>query len=221
MARVSNHPSAEVNEAAKPPSTPASRRIGLGGVLLGLVVIVVLAFLALLGYGLLRRQGGSFAGFGINAVAQEGRILPGPAPDFQLSLFTGDRFRLSEQRGKVVLVNFWASWCPPCRAEAPVLERAWRRYRDRGVVLVGLDVWDAREDALRFLREFDVSYPNGPADSSTPVEYGVTGIPETFFIRPDGTMARHWIGPLTDEQVVAFIEELLDQSSSGASRSSR
>ncbi len=208
----SNRPSSES------PSAPAGGRLGLGAVLLGLVVLAVLALLALLGYGLLRRQGGSFAGFGVNAVARAGRILPGPAPDFQLSLFTGGTFRLSEQRGKAVVLNFWASWCPPCRAEAPVLERAWRRYRDRGVVLVGLNVWDSREGALRFLREFDVSYPNGPANSSTPVEYGVTGIPETFFIRPDGTMARHWLGPLTDEQVGAFIEELLDQSSSGASK---
>jgi cytochrome c biogenesis protein CcmG/thiol:disulfide interchange protein DsbE len=172
-------------------------------------VTVVVAVLALLVWGIARKQG-SFAGFAVNSVGQAGRLQPGPAPSFDLRLFSGGSFRLSEQRGKLVLVNFWASWCPPCRQEAPVLERAWRRYRDRGVVLIGVDIWDADQDARGFLRELGISYPNGPdRDGRIVVDYGLTGIPETFFIRPDGTMARRWIGPLTDEQLAALIDELL------------
>lgn len=166
--------------------------------------------MAFFAYGLLRQQGGSFAGFAVNATGQLGRVRQGPAPDFEIPLFSGGTFRLSEHRGQVVVVNFWASWCPPCRDEAPVLERAWQRYRDQGVVLVGLDIWDSEEDARAFLAEFGITYPNGPdSNGDTAIEYGLTGIPETFFIRPDGTIARHWIGPLTDEQISAFIEETL------------
>lgn len=197
-----------------PETSPATRVPSVrSGAFVAAVLLLIAALLALLGYGMLRRQGGSFAGFAVNAVGQQGRVRPGPAPDFAVDLFSGGTFRLAEQRGRLVLVNFWASWCPPCREEAPALERAWRRYRDRGVVLVGLDLWDQEQDARAFLRQFGVTYPNGPdARGVTAIDYGVTGIPETFFIRPDGTMARHWIGPLTDEQLSGFIKELLDES---------
>ncbi len=170
-------------------------------------MLAVLGLLALLGYSLVRKEGG-FAGIGVNATGQEGRVRPGPAPDFTLQLFDGGAFRLSEHRGKVVVVNYWASWCPPCRDEARALERVWQRYRDGGVVLVGVNIWDSERDAGAFLRQYRVSYPNGPdPQGHAAIEYGVTGIPETFFIRPDGTIARHWLGPLTDAQLAAFIEE--------------
>ena len=175
-----------------------------------IVSLALVALLALLAYGLLRRQGGGFAGFAVNAVGQEGRLRPGPAPDFEVQLFGGGSVRLSEQRGKAVVVNYWASWCPPCREEAAMLERAWRRYRSRGVMFIGLDVWDTEQDANDFLQEFGVTYPNGrDRYGEAAIDYGVTGIPETYFIRPDGSMARHWIGPLTDQQINSFIEELL------------
>jgi cytochrome c biogenesis protein CcmG/thiol:disulfide interchange protein DsbE len=180
---------------------------------LALTALTLVGLLGLLGYAMLPRQGRGFAKYGINVVGQQGRVQPGLAPDFTIALFSGGRFHLAEQRGRVVVINFWASWCPPCREEAPVLERAWRRYRDRGVSFIGIALWDREEDARVFLREFDVSYPNGlNIGGTTAIDYGVTGIPETFVIRPDGTMARHWIGPLTEAQVSAFIEELLDRS---------
>lgn len=171
--------------------------------------VAILLLLGVLAYGMARKDGG-FAGFGVNAVGQIGRVQPGPAPDFTLPLYgAGGTFQLSQQRGQPVVVNFWASWCPPCRDEAPVLERAWARYQARGVQFIGVDVWDTPQDARSFLGRYGVQYPNGPADANAPVDYGVTGIPETFFIRPDGTVALHWIGPLTDQQVATFIDQLL------------
>lgn len=170
------------------------------------VAATVLGLLGLLGWGLLRQ--GQIPGVAVNTTGQIGRVRSGPAADFAISTFDGGTFRLSEQRGKVVVVNFWASWCPPCREEAPVLERGWRLYRDRDVVFVGLDIWDTERDARAFLRRFGVTYPNGPDPrGAVAIDYGVTGIPETFFVRPDGTVARHWIGPLTDAQLAAFVEE--------------
>ena len=175
----------------------------------GAVLAAVVGFLVLTGLVLARQQGGA-PGIGVHADSQIGLIRPGPAPDFQIQLYSGGAFQLSAQRGKPVLVNYWASWCPPCRQEAPVLERAWQQYRGRGLVLVGLDIWDTEQDARRFMSEFNVSYANGPdPKGAAAIDYGVTGIPETFFIRTDGTIARHWIGPLTDQQVSAFVAELL------------
>lgn len=177
---------------------------------LALVALALAALLLLMVYGLLRRQGGTFAGLAVNAVGRAAEIRVRPAPDFSLPLFDGGTFRLSEQRGQAVVLNYWASWCPPCREEARTLEAAWLAYRDKAVLLVGVDVWDTEADARAFLREFGVTYPNGPDRSGEIlIDYGVTGIPETFFIDREGRLVRRWIGPLTERQIAAFIEELL------------
>lgn len=186
------------------------RRSALGIALLALGVLLLLALLALLGLGMLRRQGGSFAGFSINTVGRAAELKPRPASDFSLALFEGGTFRLSEQRGKLVVLNFWSSWCPPCREEARTLEAASRDYRDRGVLFVGVDIWDQEADARAFLRQYGVTYPNGPDQSGAiTVEYGVTGIPETYFITPEGILVRRWIGPLTGAQLAGLLDELL------------
>lgn len=137
-------------------------------------------------------------------------LVGGLAPDFTLSLFEGGRLRLSDLRGKVVVVNFWASWCTACREESPVLEWTWRTYRAHGFVLVGVNIWDRRADALRMMVEFGKTYPNGP-DSAGRIlqEYGVTGVPETFFIDRHGRIARKRLGPVTRELMVRVVEPLL------------
>ena len=165
--------------------------------------LVVLAGTALLAWGVLGGRGATAA----EPVAlRQGRL----ASDFTLELFSGGTFRLSEQRGKVVLVNFWASWCLPCREEAPVLARAWRAYKDRGVVFVGVDIWDTRDDALAFMREFDITYPNViDPTGEVAIEYGITGVPETWVLNREGRLVRRWVGAMTDRQIEAFLEEAL------------
>lgn len=137
-------------------------------------------------------------------------LVGGTAPDFALQLFDGRTLRLSDLRGRVVVVNFWASWCTACKQESPVLQWAWQTYGPRGVVLVGINVWDRRDDALAMIREFGKTYPNGP-DSSGKIlqDYGVTGIPETFIIDRGGGIARKHLGAVTRELLATQLEALL------------
>jgi cytochrome c biogenesis protein CcmG/thiol:disulfide interchange protein DsbE len=134
-----------------------------------------------------------------------------PAAAFALTAFDGSPLTLDAQRGKVVVVNFWASWCiPACYDEAPVLERAWRTYRDRGVVIVGVDMQDTREAALAFIRRFDLTFPNAPDEGGkVAVEYGVYGVPETFFVDRGGTIRAKHVGAVTDEVIRDKLEPLL------------
>ena len=133
-----------------------------------------------------------------------------PAPELELELLNGGSLMLSEHLGQVVVINFWASWCPPCRVEAPGLERAWRSYADKGVLFLGVGIQDTEEDGRAYLREFDVTYPNGiDRDGKITVDYGVIGLPVTFMIGKGGIVERRWVGAVEERQVVTWIEELL------------
>lgn len=143
------------------------------------------------------------------------REIPSPlvgrlAPALSLAVFDGGRFTLAEHTGKVALVNFWASWCVPCREEAPLLEAAWRAYRDRGLVFVGVNVQDSEPAARAFIREFAVTYPNGQDPGGRiAIDYGVYGIPETFLITPGGRIAYKHIGLIDPSTLDARIQEVL------------
>ncbi|MBZ0298414.1 MAG: TlpA family protein disulfide reductase [Anaerolineae bacterium] len=134
----------------------------------------------------------------------------GPAPDFELTTFDGGKVRLSDLRGRVVVVNFWASWCGPCRDEAPVLQNLWEQYREQGVMLIGVDYADVESDALAFIQEFGITYPNGP-DLGTRIseDYHIQGVPETFVIDQEGNVAQFVIAPIQSGQLEPTIDRLL------------
>jgi len=131
-------------------------------------------------------------------------------PDFQLAALDGSAMRLADHRGEVVVVNFFASWCAPCRQEAAELEQAWRAHQDGGVQFLGIAYQDAASKAQAFLDEFDVTYPSAqdPGDR-TARAYGVTGVPETFVIDQQGQLVRHFIGPITQAQLQAELTPLI------------
>lgn len=112
------------------------------------------------------------------------------APNFRLDRLNGPgKISLRAYRGRPVVVNFWGSWCDPCKQEAPVLEETWRRYRSRGLVVLGVDFHDLKGAAKRFARDNNMSYPlayDGPGNTIS--KYGVEAAPETFFVAPDGTL---------------------------------
>jgi cytochrome c biogenesis protein CcmG/thiol:disulfide interchange protein DsbE len=136
-----------------------------------------------------------------------------------MTTFDGQQVSLSGLRGRVVVVNFWASWCNPCREEAALLERTWRAYKDHGVMFIGVDYVDTEPKALAYLKEFDVTYPNGPdMGGKISQSYRIQGVPETFFIGKDGKIAPIQIGsasapkyasPISEALLVGTIEKLL------------
>ncbi len=150
-------------------------------------------------------------GFRTDPRAIPSPLVGKPAAAFTLQLFDGRRLSLAELRGKVVVVNFWASWCyPACYEEAPVLEKGWRTYRERGAVVVGVDIQDTEEPARKFLEQFSISFPNGPDPTGKiSVDYGVYGVPETFFIDKTGTIRYKHVGTVTEESFRSQLERLL------------
>ena len=118
----------------------------------------------------------------------EGKLVHAPA--FTLDRLDRDgQLAVADLRGKAVVVNFWASWCIPCRDEAPVLQKTYERYRDQGLVVLGVDVNDFRQDARRFMKRYGITYPVAyDGKGSTVGKWGVRGFPETFFVDRTGTL---------------------------------
>lgn len=159
----------------------------------------VLALLALLAFGLLRNQ--------------EGPVAVGEkAPEFVLTTFDGEQIDSQDLEGKVIVLNFWASWCKPCEEEAAELETAWRMYEPRGdVIFLGVDYVDTKPEAMAYLEKFDVTYPNGP-DLRTKISqsYRIRGVPETYIIDKDGKLAAFKISPFVSlAEITGMVDSLL------------
>ena len=122
------------------------------------------------------------------------------APAFTLERLDGNGdLSIESLRGKAVVLNFWASWCGPCKDETPLLQKSWQRWEGKGVVFVGVNVKDFRGDARSFVRRFGVTYPNVyDGKGSTVGRYGVTGFPETYFIDARGRVVYRIAGPVED-----------------------
>ncbi len=161
--------------------------------------VAVLALVGLLGFGLLSKG---------NSRIEIGE----PVPDKRLPLLGKKGYgEIADYRGRWVLVNLWASWCPPCRQEAPVLERFARRYRPDGVTVLGINVQDNSDDALAFLRKYPTTYPQlRSVGNERSAAFGTTGLPENFLVDPRGRLALPWTGPVDDrileEEMMPIIE---------------
>ena len=131
----------------------------------------------------------------------QGQRAAGEAPALRFTTFDGEVVDLRDLRGKGVVINFWASWCAPCREEADLLEQTWRREKENGIVFLGLDYLDQEPAALAYLQEFDISYPNGPdLRSQAARRYRIQGVPETFFVSPEGRIVETVVGPIANQQ---------------------
>jgi cytochrome c biogenesis protein CcmG, thiol:disulfide interchange protein DsbE len=164
-----------------------------------LAFLAVLAVVGLLAFGLLSKGSAKIA-------------VGDPVPDRELPVLPGPgQGSIGEHRGEWVLVNLWASWCGPCREEAPVLERFYRAERDRNMTVVGINVQDNRDDALAFLRSHPTGYPQlRSVGDERSAAFGSIGVPENFLVDPRGRVALIWRAPIDDqildERVVPRIE---------------
>ena len=143
-----------------------------------------------------------------------GRPTSGPAPDFALTLFDGAPMRLSDYRDQVVLINFWASWCPPCRDEAPDLQALYEDFRSLGFTVLGVNMLESsRRKALEFIDEFGIGYPNGEDIGEKVTNlYRVEAPPESFLIDRRGQVRRLFIGNIRYDDVSDDIEALLAET---------
>lgn len=180
-------------------TSPAAKRSPVFYVIIGVVIVFVI-ILAL-------------------ALFRSNRTQPtsGPAPDFTLSLFSGfegnagaNPIRLSDLKGKVVVLNFWASWCIPCAQEAADLQATYQKYQDKDVVFLGVDWTDIEGDARNYLQRFGITYANGP-DLGTKIGplYRITGVPETYVIDRNGDVQFTKISPVTVAELSGVIDRLL------------
>lgn len=169
------------------------------------VWLFIIALLLLVGITLSKRQ--------------EGTVQPGERiPDFTLPLFSGYEYenrsevKLSDLQGKVVALNFWASWCKPCEQEAAELEETWKFYEAGGkVVFIGVDYVDTESEARVFLKKFGITYPNGP-DMGTKISqmFRIQGVPETFFLDQNGILYYIKIGPfISADEIKSVINQKL------------
>lgn len=212
--------------------SPGTRSTSAGParwLLRGIGLLAAAGFLALLGYGLLAQapsrtiddalltsRPAEAPGFDLQVLE---RGAPGPLAGRWDAAARDGRVTLSELRGTPVVLNFWASWCVPCRQEAPTLERGWHRGRERGVLYIGLNMQDVRDDARDFIRDFALGFPHVRDPSKdTARDWGVIGIPETFFIGREGRVVGHVIGTVSAQQLDDGVAAALAGRPRGAQR---
>ncbi|NWF63639.1 MAG: redoxin domain-containing protein [Chloroflexi bacterium] len=157
----------------------------------------------------------ALVGFGLNNASNPMAEIGKPVPDFDLAFFEGYEYngeaqmKLSDLRGKIVVINIWASWCKPCEQEAPELEEAWQYYKDGAdVVFLGVDYVDTPEGAFGYLKKFDISFPNAPDLQSniSSILNRQMGVPETYLIDREGVLRKIKIGPFASvDEIRAFI----------------
>jgi cytochrome c biogenesis protein CcmG, thiol:disulfide interchange protein DsbE len=169
------------------------------------VICVLLGLLALLAYGLASNEPDR----GVEQALSRGETEA--APELELPKLGGSgEASLADYRGQVVVLNFWASWCKPCKAESPLLERWHQRISRRNGTVLGVDMLDITEDAQDFIDEYDLSYPMLRDKDGHGIEtFGVVQFPETFVIDPDGRITAVRRGPVDDQFMRSEVEPLL------------
>ena len=159
----------------------------------------LLAFLIMLSLGLLYNQQGSVG-------------VGDTIPNFTLNTFDGQQISLADQKGKVVVINFWASWCKPCEQEAADLETSWQHYKPlSNIIFLGIDYVDTEPEALAYLRKYNITYPNGP-DLGTRISqlFRIRGVPETYIVDRQGVLQFVQIGPFQSlSQIRTLIDSML------------
>lgn len=171
-----------------------------------IAMMVVVGIIAMIGYALVQSQNDPES------------LIGKDAPDFAVTVYDtpqiamrGERLTKDMLAGRVIVLNFWADYCIPCQEEAPMFERIWNDYKDRGVVFLGINTENPLTPALKFLDDYGITYPNGPDEAEKMWKaYGVTGIPETFVIDINGVVRAHFYSPEGEREFRALIDRALE-----------
>ena len=169
--------------------------------LLVAVVVGAVALLGLLYWGMVRGPS-----------TQVGKTVPlkGPAQDFSVTTLDGKTLKLSDLRGKVVVLNVWASWCIPCQDEAGELNRSYELYKGRDVAFIGIAFNDDTDPMRQFVDKYNVTYPVAlDPEGRISIGLGITGVPETYLIDPQGNLTQKFVGPITAKQLNGLLAPLL------------
>ena len=167
---------------------------------IALAFFLLIGFLVMIGLGLRRAQAGPI-------------VIGQKVPDFQLTSFDGSVYHTTDMQGKVIVLNFWASWCKPCEQEAAEMESAYQYYKDSGnVIFLGVDWVDTEPEARAYLEKFGISYINGP-DLQTKISqiFRITGVPETYILDQQGRLAYFKSGPFVNQaEIQAAIDPIIE-----------
>jgi cytochrome c biogenesis protein CcmG/thiol:disulfide interchange protein DsbE len=143
--------------------------------------------------------------------------IDGPLPAVRGPELPGGRFTPAEYEGRVTVVNFWATWCSPCRREQPVLQQLWEDYRDRGVILIGVNQRDDAAAATAWLEKYDVSYPSVlDSDGASAAAFGFAGLPATYVADGSGELRYAFFGEITAGELTRIVDEVLADGSTTA-----
>ena len=191
--------------------TPSSGKRRLAFFLLSMTPVI--AIIALLFWGQLRPEGNP-GGVLEHEESAESRVAVREAPDFAgFDFVSGLPVNADALRGRIVMVDFWSSWCAACRIEAADLAQVYREYDAAPVEFVGIAVWDRPGDALNHIERYGVTYLNILDErGAMAVSYGVRGVPEKFFIDAEGRIVRKLIGPVSAEEMRSILDGLLTAS---------
>ena len=184
-------------ENVTPEAAPQTRRLPTVVVIVAFALLI--GFLALIAWGLRRAMSGPIS-------------VGDKVPAIEMISFDGQTYNTADLAGKVIVLNFWASWCKPCEQEAAELEMASQYFKDSDqVVFLGLAWTDTEPNSLAYLQKFGITYPNGP-DLRTTVSqmFRIRGVPETYIIGPDGRLAQVQIGPFTStEEIISAVQNVI------------
>ena len=166
-----------------------------------LLALIIAGFTVFLALGLMGKS---------TATGRSGeKLIDGPPPFFGGREIQGGFFSLDDHKGSPLIINFWASWCPPCRDETPHFEKIWRLYKEKDVVVIGINVQDDLNSANEYISEFDVTFVNGKdKNGRIMVDYGVTGLPVTFFLDREGMIIGRWVGSIGASSLESRVEAL-------------
>lgn len=184
-----------------------------GKIWLGVIVIPCMALLTLLSWAVIKSDGNP-GGVKINSDLGEIAVVSEMAPPLVLDLIDGGVVKLDDLKGKVIMVDFWSSWCPPCLEEAPILSSVYTDYAGKDVEFIGIAIWDQPNPVISHINEFQIKFPVGlDREGKIAINYGLRGIPEKYFIDQKGNLARKFSGQISSDKLKEIIDGMLSEAS--------